>query len=160
MQDVNCELAGTNCRRSVGSGPYYRITHAFVMSLVAVFTLAAASPGMQDYTAGAFRTIAPGLNTLAEGDRLFYVDVEAGDTLTVDVQVKQSGITGNPPQLIIAGDSITDQTDTALAAVGTWEKLSVGATPAVREVLTIIMRARNSAGTCYFSDPTVTVRTG
>ncbi len=113
---------------------------------------AAAAPGLLDW--GTFQTTAPSVRIEAEGDYALRFPAEAGVTFTVTCQVKHVGIVGDKPQLVLRGDGIAEQIDTAVGGDDTWEELSVTATPMVDEVLTLVLRARNSAGVCYFSDVT------
>jgi len=107
--------------------------------------------GLLDW--GTYHTTPPSIKITAEGDYTINIPAEAGTAITVTVQSKHKNIGAeDKPQLILAGDSITNQADTNTAADDVWDELTVSATPDVDEVLTVIFRARNNTGNCYFSD--------
>jgi hypothetical protein len=109
--------------------------------------------GMLDWTT--YKIAAPSVQIVAEGDVLLQVPAAVSVPVRVAVWVRHDSITGNKPQIVLRGDSITEQTATATAGDATWEQLVVTATPTIDEVLTLVFRARNSAGTCRFSDAEV-----
>ena len=117
---------------------------------------AAASPGMVDWgtlTPNGY----PSLKITTEGDiAIGTVRAEGDKTVSVSCQAKYDTITGSKPQLILRGDTITEQTANMTNGDDTWEKLSVSAIPdSANELLTIILRARNTAGDCYFGEVVV-----
>jgi hypothetical protein len=109
--------------------------------------------GMLDWTT--YKIAAPSVQIVAAGDVLLQVPAAVSVPVRVAVWVRHDSITGNKPQIVLRGDSITEQTATATAGDATWEQLVVTATPTIDEVLTLVFRARNSAGTCRFSDAEV-----
>jgi hypothetical protein len=109
--------------------------------------------GMLDWTT--YHGAAPSVKIVAAGDVLMQVPATAGEALRVAVWVRHDSLVGSKPQIVLRGASIAEQTATATVADATWEQLAVVATPTIDEVLTLVFRARNSAGTCRFSDPEV-----
>jgi hypothetical protein len=108
---------------------------------------------MLDWTT--YHGAAPSVKIVAAGDVLMQVPATAGEALRVAVWVRHDSLVGSKPQIVLRGASIAEQTATATVADATWEQLAVVATPTIDEVLTLVFRARNSAGTCRFSDPEV-----
>jgi len=106
--------------------------------------------GVLDWTT--YHSTALSLRITLEGDYLFHVPAQSGRAVTVTVWTRHDGLTGSKPQMILRGDSISEQTATNTADDAQWQRLSLSATPTFDEVLTLILRARNSVGTCRFSD--------
>jgi hypothetical protein len=108
--------------------------------------------GMLDWDT--YYLTAPAVRIDAQGDALLQAPVQASQTVRVTVWVRHDNLIPPDagPQIVLRGDSISEQTATSTASDGTWQQLSVAATPSIDEVLTVVLRARNSAGTCRFSD--------
>jgi hypothetical protein len=106
--------------------------------------------GMADWTT--CRSVAPSVRIEAEGDCLLQIPAQCSRAVTVTVWARHDGLTGDRPQIVLRGDSIAEQVATSTASDGEWQRLLVTATPSFDEVLTLVLRARNSSGTCRFSD--------
>jgi hypothetical protein len=106
--------------------------------------------GMADWAT--YRSVAPSLRIEAEGDCLLRIPAQRNRAVTAAVWTRHDGLTGNKPQILLRGDSIAEQVATNTAGDGEWQRLVVAATPSFDEVLTLVLRARNSAATCRFSD--------
>jgi len=108
------------------------------------------------YTAGDFETLSPGIKIPAKGRVFLSVAVKGGKTVSISCRSKYTGTITSRPSLVLQGKTITTQTDTAEASAGTWETLSVSATPAVDSTLDVILSSNDTATTfAFFSDISV-----
>lgn len=96
------------------------------------------------FTSGDYNTEAPGITITNEGQQEFELPVKDGVAINVSCQSKYTGTNASyKPQLILRGDSITEQTDTHSGAASTWEELTVSATPSKDDILKVILYARD-----------------
>lgn len=101
-----------------------------------------------------YKTASPAVKITQKGMKLFEIPATGGEAITVKVQTKHTNTTGDKPQVLLRGDTITEQAATCTAASDTWQELTVTATPAKDEILTLVLYARDTAATAvsYFSD--------
>jgi hypothetical protein len=99
-----------------------------------------------------YKTTAPSVKITAEGDVDVKVLGQTSQQITVTCWARHDSITGSKPQVLLVGDGIVTQTGTVTAGDATWEQLTLSVTPTATAPITVILRARNSAGTCNFSD--------
>ena len=100
------------------------------------------------------KNISPAIKVESAGMKLFEVPAKTGEEITIKVWTKHVNTTGDKPQIILKGKSITEQTATNTSANDTWELLTVYATPDVDEILNLVLYARDTAASAvsYFSD--------
>ncbi len=105
------------------------------------------------FTAGDYNTTPPGFKIAQAGQHVLTVQAQESKTVTATVYTKWVNGT-TKPQIILAGRSITTQTATNTAASDTWQQLTVSATLAEDDQLTLTLYAQdNTAGhISYFSD--------
>lgn len=100
-----------------------------------------------------YKTNPPGVKITRKGVQEFSLPAEKDDGVSVKIWVKFD-VSGDKPQLIMKGDGITTQIDTATGDGLTWEALEVGATPDRDTVLRVRLYQRDTAAGKYaiFSD--------
>jgi len=105
-----------------------------------------------DYTN--FETVAPGVTITGKGQEEFYVHAPGGTAITVTCQVAFTVTGAALPQLIMSGEGIATQTDTAVGDGTTFEELSVSATPDRDCELTVRVYQQDTtaADHAHFSD--------
>lgn len=92
-----------------------------------------------------YKTVMPAIKIYQIGVETISFTAKAGVAKTISVWVKfnlDGGI--NKPQLILEGDSIATQTDTATGDGSTWEELVVSATPSTDGILKIKLYSRDT----------------
>jgi|GEM_PF-2600617 len=104
-----------------------------------------------------FYNVGPGVRIERAGQKLFEIPAAAGERVEIWVRVKHLNTSGDKPQIVLNGESVTPQTDTHGGADDTWQELYVSAIPGKNEVLTLILSARDTGAgaVSYFSDITV-----
>ena len=101
-----------------------------------------------------YSTDAPSIKISQKGAKVFKLPAEVGTAITITCKCKHQNTSGDKPQLILKGESISEQTDTCINDTDTWDTLTVSATPTKDEELEVILYARDtgSIAVAYFSD--------
>lgn len=102
-----------------------------------------------------YRTNPPGIKIQQQGMKMFEIPATGGEEITVKVQVKYTNPqAGLPPRILLRGETITEQMAQYTAGSNVWQELTVSATPAKDEILTLVLYANDmgAGSVSYFSD--------
>ena len=96
----------------------------------------------------------PSLKIKRKGQHIFFIPCKKDELVTISIQTKHTNTFGEKPQIILRGQTISEQVATHTSGDNTWEKLTVSATPYKNEELELLCFSRDTSegSVSYFSD--------